>query len=275
MSDNLAPRPANEEQRVKAVMKTGLIDAPNPELFQVYCDLAKDITGFGNATFSLYDGEMKCEMALTEGGHPDPNRKVGDKNPRTEHNICAYVLLDPEPLIMEDITKDPIWKNHPNASPSGYAGFPVINKDNFALGTLCMFNLEGPKALNNHQVELIKKIAANIAHLLDIQIQQKEMTSQKILEALIQFRSVDDSLGIDDFQTFVSLSADLKVENEQAKRLIETQLCELNDEGTLSINSKGIELQRKMKVETKPMKKIKMTGDSASALIDQMFSEIE
>ena len=275
MSDNLAPRPANEEQRVKAVMKTGLIDAPNPELFQVYCDLAKDITGFGNATFSLYDGEMKCEMALTEGGHPDPNRKVGDKNPRTEHNICAYVLLDPEPLIMADITKDPIWKNHPNASPSGYAGFPVINKDNFALGTLCMFNLEGPKALNNHQVELIKKIAANIAHLLDIQIQQKEMTSQKILEALIQFRSVDDSLGIDDFQTFVSLSADLKVENEQAKRLIETQLCELNDEGTLSINSKGIELQRKMKVETKPMKKIKMTGDSASALIDQMFSEIE
>ena len=275
MSDNLAPRPANEEQRVKAVMKTGLIDAPNPELFQVYCDLAKDITGFGNATFSLYDGEMKCEMALTEGGHPDPNRKVGDKNPRTEHNICAYVLLDPEPLIMADITKDPIWKNHPNASPSGYAGFPVINKDNFALGTLCMFNLEGPKALNNHQVDLIKKIAANIAHLLDIQIQQKEMTSQKILEALIQFRSVDDSLGIDDFQTFVSLSADLKVENEQAKRLIETQLCELNDEGTLSINSKGIELQRKMKVETKPMKKIKMTGDSASALIDQMFSEIE
>ena len=275
MSVNLAPRPANEEQRVKAVMKTGLIDAPNPELFQVYCDLAKDITGLGNATFSLYDGEMKCEMALTEGGHPDPNRKVGDKNPRTEHNICAYVLLDPEPLIMADITKDPIWKNHPNASPSGYAGFPVINKDNFALGTLCMFNLEGPKALNNHQVELIKKIAANIAHLLDIQIQQKEMTSQKILEALIQFRSVDDSLGIDDFQTFVSLSADLKVENEQAKRLIETQLCELNDEGTLSINSKGIELQRKMKVETKPMKKIKITGDSASALIDQMFSEIE
>jgi len=275
MSDNLAPRPANEEQRVKAVMKTGLIDAPNPELFQVYCDLAKDITGFGNATFSLYDGEMKCEMALTEGGHPDPNRKVGDKNPRTEHNICAYVLLDPEPLIMADITKDPIWKNHPNASPSGYAGFPVINKDNFALGTLCMFNLEGPKALNNHQVELIKKIAANIAHLLDIQIQQKEMTSQKILEALIQFRSVDKTFGIDDFQTFVSLSADLKVENEQAKRLIEAQLCKLDDEGSLSINPKGIELQRKMKIETKPMKKIKMTGDSASALIDQMFSEIE
>ena len=28
MTVKLAPRPANEEQRVKAVIKTGLIDAP-------------------------------------------------------------------------------------------------------------------------------------------------------------------------------------------------------------------------------------------------------
>ena len=52
MPVGLAPRPANEEQRARAVVKTGLIDAPNPDLFQVYCDLAKDITGYGNATFS-------------------------------------------------------------------------------------------------------------------------------------------------------------------------------------------------------------------------------
>ncbi len=275
MSVGLAPRPANEEQRVKAVVKTGLIEAPNPELFQVYCDLAKDITGYGNATFSLYDGEMKCEMALTEGGHPDPTRKVGDKNPRTEHNICAYVLLDPEPLIMPDISKDPIWKDHPNASPSGYAGFPVINKDNFALGTLCMFNLEGPKELSNHQIDLVKKIASNIAHLLDIQIQQKEMTSQKFLEALIQFRKVNEALSIDDFQAFVSLSADLKLEMNVAKGLIDAKLCDFDDKGAVVISAKGIELQRMMKIETKPMKKIKMSGDDASSLIDQMFSELE
>tara|TARA_B100000287_G_C20649742_1_gene786435 strand:+ start:786 stop:1613 length:828 start_codon:yes stop_codon:yes gene_type:complete len=275
LSVGLAPRPANEEQRVKAVVKTGLIEAPNPELFQVYCDLAKDITGYGNATFSLYDGEMKCEMALTEGGHPDPTRKVGDKNPRTEHNICAYVLLDPEPLIMPDISKDPIWKDHPNASPSGYAGFPVINKDNFALGTLCMFNLEGPKELSNHQIDLVKKIASNIAHLLDIQIQQKEMTSQKFLEALIQFRKVNEALSIDDFQAFVSLSADLKLEMNVAKGLIDAKLCDFDDKGAVVISAKGIELQRMMKIETKPMKKIKMSGDDASSLIDQMFSELE
>ena len=44
MTVKLAPRPANEEQRVKAVIKTGLIDAPDNTAFQVYCELAKDIT---------------------------------------------------------------------------------------------------------------------------------------------------------------------------------------------------------------------------------------
>ena len=42
MNMGLAPRPANEELRAQTVVKTGLIDAPNPDLFQIYCDLAKD-----------------------------------------------------------------------------------------------------------------------------------------------------------------------------------------------------------------------------------------
>ena len=138
-----------------------------------------------------------------------------------------------------------------------------------------MFNLEGPKELSEHQVELVKKIASNIAHLLDIQIQQKEMTSQKILEALIQFRRVNEKLLIEDFQSFVSLSADLKIDLDNAKRLIDAQLCDFDDKGAVIVSGKGIELQRNMKIETKPMRKIKMTGDDASTLIDQMFSELE
>ena len=81
-------------------------------------------------------------MALTEGGHPDPARKVGDRVPRTETNICAYVLLDPEPLIMPDISKDPIWKNHPNAGPQGYAGqhnLEVQRLDDFSRSGLLIY----------------------------------------------------------------------------------------------------------------------------------------
>ena len=151
MNMGLAPRPANEELRAQTVVKTGLIDAPNPDLFQIYCDLAKDITGFETATFSLYDGEMQCSIA----GAGREDFTPGSKTERGELNVCSYVLLDTEPLLMEDMLKDPTWQDHPNLAGldkgPGYAGFPVINSENFALGTLCMMNFSGPKGLNDEQ----------------------------------------------------------------------------------------------------------------------------
>mgnify|MGYP007000182812 len=51
----MATMPHNEERRAQAVVKTGLVDAPNSDLFQIYCDLARDLTGFEQAKFSLFD----------------------------------------------------------------------------------------------------------------------------------------------------------------------------------------------------------------------------
>ena len=274
MSTKLAPRPANEDQRVKAVIKTGLIDAPDNTAFQVYCELAKDITGFEYASFSLFDADMQCKIAKV-GGDDD---KPGSKGLRHENNICSYVLLDTEPLLMKDMSKDPVWKSHPEflngtAEWYGYAGFPVTNKDNFALGTLCMMN-RTPKALNENQISLVKKITANIALLIDAQVAQKEITSQKILEALISFQKYDESLNINDFKMFISIISDVAVDQEQANNLIQKSLCKLDSKGNVTMSSNGLELQSLMKLEVKEMKKIKIAGEAAQSLIDEMFSTI-
>ena len=275
MSTKLAPRPANEDQRVKAVIKTGLIDAPDNTAFQVYCELAKDITGFEYASFSLFDAEMQCSIAKVG----DDDEKPGGKGLRHENNICSYVLLDTEPLLMEDMSKDPIWKNHPEflkgtAEWYGYAGFPVTNKDNFALGTLCLMN-RTPKALNENQISLIKKITSNIALLIDSQVAQKEVTSQKILEALISFQKYDKSLNINDFKMFISIISDVSIDKAQASNLIKNGACKLDSKGNVIMASKGLELQSSMKLDVKPMKKIKIAGEAAQSLIDDMLSTIK
>ena len=275
MTVKLAPRPANEEQRVKAVIKTGLIDAPDNTAFQVYCELAKDITGFEYASFSLFDAEMQCSIAKVG----DDDEKPGGKGLRHENNICSYVLLDTEPLLMEDMSKDPIWKNHPEflkgtAEWYGYAGFPVTNKDNFALGTLCLMN-RTPKALNENQISLIKKITSNIALLIDSQVAQKEVTSQKILEALISFQKYDESLNINDFKMFISIISDVPVDESEASSLIQKGLCKSDRNGNVTMSPSGLELQSLMKLEVKEMKKIKIAGEAAESLIDEMFSTIK
>ena len=275
MSTKLAPRPANEDQRVKAVIKTGLIDAPDNTAFQVYCELAKDITGFEYASFSLFDADMQCSIAKVGGN----DEKPGSKGLRHENNICSYVLLDTEPLLMKDMSKDPIWKNHPEflkgtAEWYGYAGFPVTNKDNFALGTLCLMN-RSPKALNENQISLVKKITSNIALLIDSQVAQKEITSQKILEALISFQKYDENLSINDFKMFISIISDVSIDKAQASNLIQNGVCKLDSKGNVIMASKGLELQSSMKLDVKPMKKIKIAGEAAQSLIDDMLSTIK
>ena len=273
MTENLAPRPSNEEHRAKAVVKTGLIDAPKPEIFQVYCDLAKVITGFETASFSLYDGEIQCAISATG----KDEFESGTQFERDKNNICSYVLLDTKPLLMEDIWLDETWRNHPKAMSKtgarGYAGFPVINRDNFALGTLCMTNSE-PMVLSEKTIILVEKITENIALLLDVQAEQKEVTSQKIIDALAVFQGTDNKFTIDDFKMFLMLSTDFKLDPAGSERLVMSGLCHIGNYNSLQLTKKGIQLQVKMKLESKPMRKIKLSGDAAESLIDEMFASL-
>ena len=46
MSTALAPRPQNEERRVVAVKRTGIIDGKQADNFSIFCEMAKELTGF-------------------------------------------------------------------------------------------------------------------------------------------------------------------------------------------------------------------------------------
>jgi hypothetical protein len=244
----LAPVPFNENERVKTVIKTGLIDSPNSEMFLVYCDLAKDLTGFQSATFSLFDGNNQCSIS-SSGRDEFVSGSISDKG---VNNICAYVLLDTEPLLMPDLRKDPIWKNHPKildgtTTTLGYAGFPVINRDNYALGTLCMKHPK-PRELSQKQIELVKKITSNMAHLLDLHIEQKELTSNKVLEIINIFKQKFPGFTISDLEAFLSLAANLDILEINASNLLKYNLCEKNTNSSFVLSHFGRKLLEDMEL---------------------------
>ena len=272
---DLATRPSNETRRAQAVVKTGLIDAPNSDLFQIYCDLAKDLTGYEQAKFSLFDGETQCSMGAAG---VDDSYEVGAKTERSKWNVCSYVLLDTEPIIVEDFYLDKDWSEHPyiksGDAPHSYAGFPVINKDNYALGTLCLFNTERKK-LPDNQIELIKKITRNIAHLLDLQVEQRSLTADKIIKASDVMSNEFKDASLSDFNSLLLIEAGVKVEESKLKNLISNQLCNIDQNSNVNLTSKGRILIQEMGLTPKPMKRIKITGNEASDVIDKMFDELQ
>ena len=121
-----------------------------------------------------------------------------------------------------------------------------------------------------------KKIVAFNIRSLNISIGQCGSVSISLkFETGGDLKKFDKKLTIADLETFVSMSAGLTPDKTETNRLVEVGLCKLTGEGALVFSTEGINLQRAMKLEAKPMKKIKMTGDDANKLIDQMFSELE
>ena len=142
------------------------------------------------------------------------------------------------------------------------------------MGTLCLFNTERKK-LPESQVELIKKITRNIAHLLDLQVEQRSLTADKIIKASDVMSNEFKDASLSDFNSLLLIEAGVKVEESKLKNLINHQLCNVDQNSNVNLTSKGRILIQEMGLTPKPMKRIKITGNEASDVIDKMFDELQ
>ena len=75
-----APTPINEKRRAKATERTGIIGTDQVYLFDIYLEIAKDISGYEGGSFSLYDSKDQCSISeICKPGERELNKKH-DKN---------------------------------------------------------------------------------------------------------------------------------------------------------------------------------------------------
>ena len=267
-----APTPINENRRAQATEKTGIIGTDQVYLFDIYLEIAKDISGYEGGSFSLYDSKDQCMISeVGKPGEKELHRKA-DK----AASICSYVLLEKNPLIVFDLKKHDIFKYH-QAATSGichsYCGFPVRNKDGYALGTFCMLNFTEVKEISSEKIELIEKLVSRLALQIDTQTEQKEITSQKISKSIDIFMDNYKDFTLSDYKNFIDICSGLNLPEENATNLINANLCEIRNM-TVMLSSEGNELQEKMNIITKIHNQIKVEGSEANSLIDNALDKL-
>tara|TARA_A100001015_G_scaffold214475_1_gene240765 strand:+ start:412 stop:888 length:477 start_codon:yes stop_codon:yes gene_type:complete len=149
-----------------------------------------------------------------------------------------------------------------------------LNKDNYVLGTLCLFNTD-PKKISGSQEDLIQRIARNIAHLLNLQVEQRSLTAEKIIKAADILSSKISEASLVDFKNLLLLEAELPINVEETTLLQRDGFCELHEEKKITLTTKGRQLIQLMGLTPKPMKRIKVTGNDAAELIDKIFEELQ
>ena len=267
-----APTPINENRRAQATEKTGIIGTDQVYLFDIYLEIAKDISGYEGGSFSLYDSKDQCTISeIGKPGEKELHRK-GDK----AASICSYVLLEKNPLIVFDLKKHDIFKYH-QAATSGichsYCGFPVRNKDGYALGTFCMLNFTEVKEISSEKIELIEKLVSRLALQIDTQTEQKEITSQKISKSIDIFIDSHSEFQINDYKNFIDICSGLSIPKDNAVNLIKIGLCELKNNNVV-LSSNGYKLQEKMNIFTKVHNQLKIEGTEANTLIDNALDKL-
>lgn len=157
-----APVPDNEALRVLALERLGLMDTPPDVVFDSLAQAAANL----------------CEVPIALICLVDPSRQwfkscIGLEASETSRDVafCAHTILDPNALMeVEDTLHDERFHDNPlvTAEPHirFYAGQPLVTKEGYALGTLCVIDRK-PRRLTFPQREALAGMANAISNLFE------------------------------------------------------------------------------------------------------------
>jgi PAS domain S-box-containing protein len=153
--------PPNERERLQKLTSLRVLRSSPDELFDGLTSLAAELCHCSFAFLSFIDADQQWFQS-----------SVGfdlECMPR-ELAFCAETILGSSPFVIPDITKDPRLTANPlvQGSPFArfYAGAPIITKDNFAIGSLCVLHTE-PRELSTTQLSLLEKLAQQAARHIE------------------------------------------------------------------------------------------------------------
>ena len=263
-----APIPSNETRRLEAVRKTGVMDVAREELFLIYTELAKEISNMPVSYTGLIDEErqyMLCHIGLPEDG--------SDSAPR-ERTFCQFALNSTDPIIVEDCSKDDRFKNHPVVTGDPfvkfYGGFPLVTQGGLILGTLCVVDTELGKKLDYNQITLIQKLAARLAHQLETQGDQREITASRAIDMLKVVVKHNPDMTIKDTINFLTVIEGRHIDEAGKQSLIKYHLLDASGEMT----KRAREFQSELDLDQGIFKRISISKEKAQVNLDNMLSEL-
>lgn len=154
------------DARLKAVHKyTADLGAPQDGAFDRIAQMAAKIFNAPIATVSIVD-EDRVWFAATQG-------LPGVQQVGTEPGLCASVVAQQGPYVVNDAERDPRTAEHPLVTGElglrFYAAAP-IEVEGHALGTVNVIDRHSRPQLDPTSISLLVDLAATVAQLMEIRL---------------------------------------------------------------------------------------------------------
>ncbi|WP_375583568.1 response regulator [Cyclobacterium xiamenense] len=161
--------PENEEERLKAVLASSLLDSAPEASFDHLTELAAEICQTPIALVTVLDGNRQWFKS-----------KVGIdfQETRKEDSFCQYTILSEELMEVPDASKDPRFEKIPPIDGSKrirfYAGHAIHTEQGHPLGTFCVMD-HTPKQLNPKQRRALYILSKEVENLIQLQAEKLKL----------------------------------------------------------------------------------------------------
>lgn len=152
------PVPDNEKERVKKLELFDLLNLPKDPQLDVFAETACLVTDCPSSLISIMEPETQTIQSCVGLSLDAVDRKS---------TLCQYSIASGEVIIINDTLTDERSYDNPIILEGGirfYAGFPLIDDEGFALGTLCVIDFK-PKTITEKQITTLKKLAEAVTKL--------------------------------------------------------------------------------------------------------------
>jgi signal transduction histidine kinase/CheY-like chemotaxis protein/HPt (histidine-containing phosphotransfer) domain-containing protein len=157
-----------DEDRLTALRRTGLLDAPAEESFDRFTRLASKMIGVPVSLISLVDADR--QFFLSQCGLPEPWATA--RETPLSHSFCQHVVHSSEPLIVDDARAHPLVRENlavRDVDVIAYAGLPITSADGQLLGSFCAIDTR-PRHWTNEEISILRDFAAAVSN--EIQLRQ-------------------------------------------------------------------------------------------------------
>ena len=164
------PLPKHEQERLRDLFETELLDSPKDSEFDDIVKLASQICDMPISLITLIDSNRQWFKAKVGIDVEETSREV---------SFCGHAILEDQLFEVQDALKDERFHDNPlvveDPSIRFYAGYPLITGAGNRLGTLCVID-RVPRKLTDDQIFALKVLSQNVIKIAELRQKNKQLS---------------------------------------------------------------------------------------------------
>ena len=161
LAARMIPMSHDEQQRLRALHQLKILDTPPSECFDRITRMASQLFDLPVAAVSLTDEDRQWFKSRVG---TDLREVPRHKSP------CSGVSATSEVRVIEDFQASDHYRDSPLADLGlrFYAGAPLLTRDGYTLGTMCVLGYE-PRSVTDTEIRTLQDLSAMVMAQIDLQ----------------------------------------------------------------------------------------------------------